>query len=233
MYAVHVSDEIGGKENRKYSATVPGRDTLCSFRIPSSILPVLHYSHLFLSFPLLSANHFLWPLLSASTASIQGKAAGAGGSEGGGTDPAAVAAVRFCLSLFSACLKRNRMDPTDRVVLSMAAPFVPLLGQCLRLSGAVDVVTIATRCLCTLLTWGIQVEPKFVQAVGELLHIAVPAFYCHEDFCSAYHLLFSVVDIECATSFPPLTLVQLSLSPSLHSSFPYSFFLSHHCTIPN
>jgi hypothetical protein len=112
-----------------------------------------------------------------TTIYLQGKSAGAGGSEGGGTDPAAVAAVRFCLSLFSACLKRNRMDPTDRVVLSMAAPFVPLLGQCLRLSGAVDVVTIATRCLCTLLTWGIQVEPKFVQAVGELHHIdvSVPA----------------------------------------------------------
>lgn len=123
-----------------------------------------------LSYPTLTKPHSL-----TTTINLQGKSAGAGGSEGGGTDPAAVAAVRFCLSLFSACLKRNRMDPTDRVVLSMSAPFVPLLGQCLRLSGAVDVVTIATRCLCTLLTWGIQVEPKFVQAVGELRHIAVPA----------------------------------------------------------
>jgi hypothetical protein len=96
----------------------------------------------------------------------QGKLAGTGGADSGGPDPAAMAAVRFCLSLFSASLKRNKMDPTDRVVLSMAAPFVPLLGQCLRLSGAVDVVTLATRCLCTLLTWGIHVEASFVQAVG-------------------------------------------------------------------
>ena len=49
----------------------------------------------------------------------------------------------------------------------MAAPFVPLLGQCLRLTGAVDVVTLATRCLCTLLTWKVEVESSFVQAVGK------------------------------------------------------------------
>lgn len=153
---------------------------------------------------------------------IQGKSAGAGGSEGGGTDPAAVAAVRFCLSLFSACLKRNRMDPTDRVVLSMAAPFVPLLGQCLRLSGAVDVVTIATRCLCTLLTWGIQVEPKFVQAVGELHHIAIPPCYRHQDLVLC--ILFIVVDHESATS--PFSLLH-SLSSPFHPFLLPPFLLSY------
>ena len=111
-----------------------------------------------------SYSHHLTLLLTLY--SPQGKLAGTGGADSGGPDPAAMAAVRFCLSLFSASLKRNKMDPTDRVVLSMAAPFVPLLGQCLRLSGAVDVVTLATRCLCTLLTWGIRVEASFVQAVG-------------------------------------------------------------------
>ena len=89
------------------------------------------------------------------------------------TNPAAMAAVRFCLSLFSAALRRNRLDYNDPAVRAMAAPFVPLLGQCLRLSGATDVVTLAMRCLCTLLTWDLPTcEPTFVQAVaGRMLRL--------------------------------------------------------------
>lgn len=114
------------------------------------------------------------------------------------------------------------MDPTDRVVLSMSAPFVPLLGQCLRLSGAVDVVTIATRCLCTLLTWGIQVEPKFVQAVGEFHHtpVSVPTLLSPSilSCCSFFHFSFfyspSLLFFHPPLSFPSLL---LPISPSSSS----------------
>lgn len=40
------------------SSTVP-------FSFLFYLLPLVHYSHLFLSYPLLSANHFIWPLTTA------------------------------------------------------------------------------------------------------------------------------------------------------------------------
>ena len=109
------------------------------------------------------------------------------------------------------------MDPTDRVVLSMSAPFVPLLGQCLRLSGAVDVVTLATRCLCTLLTWGIHVEASFVQAVGT--HRNAP-YWCYSQ-CIV--MLYIVERIDDNTLFNPSI-----LTPSLLIliSFPHTLSLS-------
>lgn len=127
------------------------------------------------------------------------------------------------------------MDPTDRVVLSMSAPFVPLLGQCLRLSGAVDVVTIATRCLCTLLTWGIQVEPKFVQAVGAFHHIAVSVPLPLYTFL----LLFLPLLFSPLLHFPsllflisPLSLPSLLL-PSSHSSSYFIIFSFSSLLLPH
>jgi hypothetical protein len=91
-----------------------------------------------------------------------------GGSSSGtaDADPAAVAAVKFCLSIFNASLKQNRLNSEDKEVRSMTSPFLPLLGQCLRLHGAANVVTLSMRCLCTLLTWNLPVEITFTRAVG-------------------------------------------------------------------
>ena len=131
----------------------------CHLSINRSLLYLLRLiDHLPHDFPLCSTPYL-----------PQGKLANSPNTDSG-TDPAAIAAVRFCLSLFSSSLKRNKLDQTDSLVLSMAAPFVPLLGQCLRLTGAVDVVTLATRCLCSILTWNIQVESSFIQAVGKCKH---------------------------------------------------------------
>lgn len=85
---------------------------------------------------------------------------------GGGTDPAAIAAVRFCLSLLQSAIKHNRLDSSDPETRSMIVPFVPLLGQCLRLEGAAQVVAQAMRCLCAVLSWGVPVEPMFGRAVA-------------------------------------------------------------------
>ena len=144
-----------------------------SFRLGISLSVYVHVTACKnLCFPQLFSIKLNYPIFSHFSSSppfslpLQGKLSN-GPSTDAATDPAAMAAVRFCLSLFSASLKRNKLDPSDPLVLSMSAPFVPLLGQCLRLTGAVDVVTLATRCLCTLLTWRVQVENSFVQAVGK------------------------------------------------------------------
>jgi len=82
-------------------------------------------------------------------------------------DPTLLAALKFCLSLFHGYLKKGLLDDSDESVRKMAAPFLPLLGQCLRLSGAAAVVTVAMRCMCTLLGWGLPVTAGFSQAVGQ------------------------------------------------------------------
>lgn len=86
--------------------------------------------------------------------------------QGGGSDPAAVSAVRFCLSLFQSALKNNRLDGRDPGIQTMIIPFLPLLGQCLRVEGAASVVAMAMRCICSVLVWGVPVEPAFGRAVG-------------------------------------------------------------------
>ena len=84
----------------------------------------------------------------------------------GTNQPATIAALKFCLSLLSSTLKRGRLDGNNELVRKMAAPIMPMLGQCLRLSGASSVVALAMRSLCTLLSWGLSVTPGFSRAVG-------------------------------------------------------------------
>ncbi|CAM9237943.1 unnamed protein product, partial [Phaeothamnion confervicola] len=82
----------------------------------------------------------------------------AGGRRAILSDPAAVAAVTFALSLLHGCLKRGVLgsggnsSPRCR---AMVDPFLPLLARCLDAkSGAGDEVTLlALRCLCMLLRW--------------------------------------------------------------------------------
>ena len=90
---------------------------------------------------------------------MRGKS-GVDGRDRDGLDPSALAAVRFCLSLFSAVLRRDRLESTDPVVRSMASPFIPLLGQCLRLSEVTEVVTLAVRCLTGLLSWDLPCKVR-------------------------------------------------------------------------
>ena len=82
-------------------------------------------------------------------------------------DPSFNAAVKFCLSLLLSCLKQNKLDSQDEVIRSMAAPFLPLLGQCLRVSGNSTIVVLAMRCICALLSWGLSVEVSYSRAVGK------------------------------------------------------------------
>lgn len=88
------------------------------------------------------------------------------GSNGGAADPAAVAAVRYCLSLFQSSLKNNRLDSKNDEIRGMVVPFLPLLGQCLRLEGAAHIVPVALRCLSAVLAWGLPVDPSFGRAVA-------------------------------------------------------------------
>lgn len=91
-----------------------------------------------------------------------GKAAGAAD-----TDPCHVAAVKYALVLFNSVMKNsNILDDKDEATRSMVLPFLPLLGQCLRLHGSANVVALAMRCLCTLLTWNLPVETTFSQAIS-------------------------------------------------------------------
>ena len=83
------------------------------------------------------------------------------------TDPCHVAAVKYALVLFNSVLKNsNILDDTDETTRSMILPFLPLLGQCLRLHGSANVVALAMRCLCSLLTWNLPIESTFSQAIS-------------------------------------------------------------------
>lgn len=76
------------------------------------------------------------------------------------------AAVRFGLSLLHFAIRNNRLNGEDKQVRSMSMPFLPLLGQCLRLPASSIVVATSMRCLCALLTWGLPVQPQFSRALG-------------------------------------------------------------------
>jgi hypothetical protein len=82
-------------------------------------------------------------------------------------DPAFNNAVKFCLSLLLSCIKLNKLDGSEEIIRSMATPFLPLFGQCLRLSGNSGIVVLALRCICSLLNWGLPVEPSYSRAVGK------------------------------------------------------------------
>ena len=83
------------------------------------------------------------------------------------SDEAFAASVKFCLTLLLSSLKQNRMDSDNEETRGMAAPFLPLLGQCLRLSQNSDIVLLATRCICALLSWGLEVSASYSRAVGK------------------------------------------------------------------
>lgn len=74
-------------------------------------------------------------------------------------DPAAIEAVRFCLTLLFYCLRDKKISNDDPTVLQMVVPFLPLLGQCLHLqSCSSDLVALAMKCIGTLLSFGVPVE---------------------------------------------------------------------------
>ena len=85
---------------------------------------------------------------------------------GGGSDPAAIVAVKFCLTLFLSAIKKNQLDSGHEETRTMCIPFIPLLGQCLRIPGAANVVALSMRCLCALLSWNLPVDSSFSRAVG-------------------------------------------------------------------
>ena len=74
-------------------------------------------------------------------------------------DPAAIEAVRFCLTLLFYCLRDKKISNDDPTVLQMVVPFLPLLGQCLHLqSCSSDLVALSMKCIGTLLSFGVPVE---------------------------------------------------------------------------
>ena len=83
------------------------------------------------------------------------------------SDQAFAASVKFCLTFLLSSLKQNRMNSNDEETRAMATPFLPLLGQCLRLSQNSGIVLLAMRCICSLLSWGISVEASYSRAVGK------------------------------------------------------------------
>ena len=84
--------------------------------------------------------------------------------QGTGGDRATLIAIRFCLTFLHSCLRRNKFDYADEEIQSMAIPFLPLLGKCIQLSTASNIVALAVKCLITFISWGIPVEASFITA---------------------------------------------------------------------
>jgi len=84
----------------------------------------------------------------------------------GDMDPAHIAAVRFCLFILNSALNKNKLDSTQADVRTMAMPFLHLLGQCLRMHGSANIVALAMRCICSLLTWNLPIDHHFARAIG-------------------------------------------------------------------
>lgn len=83
------------------------------------------------------------------------------------SDPAVLAAVKFCLTLLSSSIKRNVVNGDESAeIKAMATPFLPLLGQCLSLPGASSIATLALRCLCSMLNWGLEVDAGFSRLIA-------------------------------------------------------------------
>jgi hypothetical protein len=91
------------------------------------------------------------------------------GNVGGASDPSALAAIRFCLTLFNSCLRHDKLDNQNEEVRAMAVPFLPLLGKCLQLPGASNVVALAVKCITTLVGWGIPIESSYFRALSNRL----------------------------------------------------------------
>ena len=105
----------------------------------------------------------------------QGRDRGPGSSSGkfsgGATDPAALAAVKFCLTLLQSCIKNERLSVADEHILVMLQPFIPLLAHCLRLNDAGNIATLALRSLCTLLNWGVAFSAELSGIIGNQVHL--------------------------------------------------------------
>lgn len=106
---------------------------------------------------------------SGSGKSGKGSGIAMSGSGGAATDPASLSAIRFCLTLFNSCLRQDKLDNADEEVRAMAQPFLPLLGKCLQLPGASNVVALAVKCITTLVGWGITIEPSYLRALSNCL----------------------------------------------------------------
>eukprot|EP01038_Epipyxis_sp_PR26KG_P008131 gene8131-11009_t len=105
---------------------------------------------------------------------------------GGQSDPAALQAVKYCLTLFHACLKQSinkninsnnnnnnnnikgsvTLDIMNEEIIQMSIPFLPLLSKCLLLPGTSSIVTITIRCLINLLNWGIPIESSYIKIIS-------------------------------------------------------------------
>ena len=85
------------------------------------------------------------------------------------SDKAFASSVKFCLTLLHSCLKQSRLNSNDEETRTMAAPFLPLLFQCLRLSENSGVVLLSMRCICALLGWGISMDFKFCRSLGKCM----------------------------------------------------------------
>lgn len=97
---------------------------------------------------------------SERTGSSSGKYAG------GSSDPAALAAVKFCLTTLQSCIKSERLSIDDEGVVTMLEPFLPILAHCLHLDDASNVATLALRCICSVLNWGVPFDPNLPRIIG-------------------------------------------------------------------
>lgn len=85
---------------------------------------------------------------------------------GGNSDPASLAAVKFCLTTLQSAIKNERLSPDDEGVVSMLGPFLPILAHCLHLDDASNVATLALRCICSILNWNVPFEPSLPRIIG-------------------------------------------------------------------
>jgi hypothetical protein len=84
------------------------------------------------------------------------------------TNPANMAAIKFCLNLLYFCLKQHRFNGADVEISNMVAPFLNILMMCLKVQGAADVVVSTVRCLSILLSWeGTNITPTYSKALTE------------------------------------------------------------------
>jgi len=83
------------------------------------------------------------------------------------TETCSTVVVRFCLNLMLSCIRQGKIDSADLHIQSMAAPFVPLLFQCLKFSGTSQIVILSMRCLCSLLSWGVHVDSSYSKQIAK------------------------------------------------------------------
>lgn len=85
-------------------------------------------------------------------------------------DPATIEAVKFCLLLFHSSIKKDILQESNQAIHHLISSFLPLLSHCLRLPNASDVIALAMKCICHILSWeNLAIDMKYSQVIGNFI----------------------------------------------------------------